>query len=154
MSRRRSLPRVSHVLSCLACAKRPLRFSHSMSVGKLMSLGNTAVAYHAAYEDKRLNRGRVIKRPYSRQVIRSGRVPVSTCRWNQDFHCLNSRSICHRIRYTVSTTAAAQTAELPCVRYQPNCNQWRYAWVGGRPFFRAVSYALRRRCSMLSSARR
>ena len=26
--------------------------------------------------------------------MRSGRVPLSTCRWNNDFHCLNSSSTC------------------------------------------------------------
>ena len=55
---------------------------------------------------------------------------------------------------TISTTSGAQTAGWTVVIYHPNCHQCRYAWVGVRPFFRAVSYALRRRGSTTSSGRR
>jgi hypothetical protein len=112
-------------------------------LGQLLSRRKTVVASHAAEEHIRLNMVLVIKRPARRQLIRSGRVPLSTCRWHKAFHCLNSRAIGHRSREPVATTSAAQTVTNADTR-----------GGGVRPCSGAVSSAGRRRGSTTSSGRR
>jgi hypothetical protein len=71
--------------------------------------------------------------------MRSGRVPLRTCRGKNDCHCCHSSAIGQRLPEPVATTSAAQTVAPTCVMSQPYGNQCRYVWGGGRPGLRAVS---------------
>jgi len=98
MACRRSAYSASLVPSWTARAKRPFRFNHRRSFGKLTARQQTAEAYHAAEAQTRITMVMVLKRPSRRQRRRSGRVPLSPCRCHNAFHCFNSQAIGQRIR--------------------------------------------------------